>query len=141
MKGSLPRVTFALAGTKKRSSTAPTPPRRTGYESAVNPAGVKRDYAIYADNHEDETWDGVWEVATQVDSLGWTAEFRIPLSQLRYAHRASNVFGFAVWRDIDRRNSERVSWPLYRVPQPGFAPQLGGTARSGGLPGRPALDG
>src|SRR6266853_4125880 len=52
--------------------------RRTGYEFAVNPAGVKRDYAIYDDNNEDETWDGVWEVATQVDSLGWTAEFRIP---------------------------------------------------------------
>src|SRR2546423_5172329 len=141
MKGSLPRVTFALAGTKKRSSTAPPHARRPGYESAVNPAGVKRDYAIYADNHEDETWDGVWEVATQVDSLGWTAEFRIPLSQLRYAHRASNVFGFAVWRDIDRRNSERVSWPLYRVSQPGFPSQLRDLVRLDGLPAPTRLEG
>ena len=114
--------------------------RRTGYEFAVNPAGVKRDYAIYADNHEDETWDGVWEVATQVDSLGWTAEFRIPLSQLRYAHRASNVFGFAVWRDIDRRNSERVSWPLYRVSHPGFASQLGDVVGLDGLPAPTRLE-
>ncbi len=44
--------------------------RRTGYEFAVNPAGVKRDYAIYNDNREDDAWDGVWEVATTVDSLG-----------------------------------------------------------------------
>src|SRR5437773_6240625 len=80
--------------------------RRTGYEFAVNPAGVKRDYAIYNDNHEDDAWDGVWEVATTVDSLGWTAEFRIPLSQLRYAHADTNTFGFAVWRDI-QRYSER----------------------------------
>src|SRR3989441_512743 len=38
--------------------------RRTGFEFAVNPAGVKRDYAIYNDTNEDDAWDGVWEVAT-----------------------------------------------------------------------------
>jgi len=47
--------------------------RRTGYEFAVNPAGVKRDYAVYDDGNEDDAWDGVWEAAAQVDSLGWTA--------------------------------------------------------------------
>ena len=98
--------------------------RRTGYEFAVNPGGVKRDYAIYNDADEDEAWDGVWDVATTVDSLGWTAEFRIPLSQLRYASAPVHTFGFAVWRDIERFR-ERVSWPLYRRNQPGFASQLG----------------
>lgn len=98
--------------------------RRSGYEFAVNPAGVKRDYAVYNDVNEDDAWDSVWEVATQVDSLGWTAEFRIPLSQLRYAPGPTNTFGFAVWRDIDRY-TERVGWPLYRVSRPGFASQLG----------------
>ena len=114
--------------------------RRTGYEFAVNPAGVKRDYAIYDDNNEDETWDGVWEVATQVDSLGWTAEFRIPLSQLRYAHQASNVFGFAIWRDIDRHHLERVGWPLFRVSQVGFVSQLGDVVGLDGLPAPTRLE-
>ena len=114
--------------------------RRTGYEFAVNPAGVKRDYAIYDDNNEDETWDGVWEVATQVDSLGWTAEFRIPLSQLRYAHQASNVFGFAIWRDIDRHHLERVGWPLFRVSQVGFVSQLGDVVGLNGLPAPTRLE-
>jgi len=107
--------------------------RRTGYEFAVNPAGVKRDYAIYNDNREDDAWDGVWEVATAVDSLGWTAEFRIPLSQLRYAHADTNTFGFAVWRDI-QRYTERVSWPVYRQSQSGFASQLGDVTGLVGLP-------
>src|SRR5712692_5908940 len=98
--------------------------RRTGFEFAVNPAGVKRDYAIYDDNREDDAWDGVWEVATTVDTLGWTAEFRIPLSQLRYAPAATNTFGFGVWRDI-QRYTERVSWPVYRASRPGFPSQLG----------------
>ena len=107
--------------------------RRTGYEFAVNPAGVKRDYAIYNDNHEDDAWDGVWQVATTVDSLGWTAEFRIPLSQLRYAHADTNTFGFGVWRDI-QRYTERVSWPVYRQSQSGFASQLGDVTGLVGLP-------
>src|SRR5712691_3585545 len=76
--------------------------RRTGFEFAVNPAGVKRDYAIYNDGQEDDAWDGVWGVEARVDSLGWAAEFRIPLSQLRYAPRQSSTFGFGVWRDIQR---------------------------------------
>src|SRR5437667_3657540 len=107
--------------------------RRSGYEFAVNPAGVKRDYAIYNDTQEDDAWDAVWEVATTVDSLGWTAEFRIPLSQLRYAPAASNTFGFGVWRDI-QRYTERVSWPVYRISRPGFSSQLGEIQGLVGLP-------
>jgi len=57
--------------------------RRTGYEFGVNAAGVKIDQALYDGGNEDGAWDGVWDVATQIDSLGWTAEFRIPLSQMR----------------------------------------------------------
>jgi hypothetical protein len=98
--------------------------RRSGFEFAVNPVGVKRDFAIYNDGWEDDAWDGVWDVATTVDSLGWTAEFRIPLSQLRYSRRESNTFGFGVWRDIER-HTERVSWPLYRPSQNGLSSQLG----------------
>ena len=109
--------------------------RRTGFEFAVNPGGVKRDYAMYGDDQqEDDAWDGVWEVATQIDSLGWTAEFRIPLSQLRYAHAPSNTFGFAIWRDIDRRGGERVGWPLFRQSRRGFVSQLGDLVGLEGLP-------
>jgi len=98
--------------------------RRSGYEFAVSPGGVKRDYAIYNDGNEDDAWDGVWDVATTIDSLGWTAEFRIPLSQLRYANKPVHTFGFAVWRDIERFK-ERVSWPLYHRQQSGFVSQIG----------------
>ncbi|PYO96001.1 MAG: hypothetical protein DMD60_12075 [Gemmatimonadetes bacterium] len=107
--------------------------RRSGFEFAVNPAGVKRDYAMYNDSQEDDAWDAVWDVGTQVDSLGWTAEFRIPLSQLRYVPGATNTFGFAVWRDI-QRYSERVSWPVYRGSQAGISSQLGELVGLDGLP-------
>ncbi len=114
--------------------------RRNGYEFAVNPAGVKRDYAVYNDAQEDDAWDAVWDVATRVDSLGWTAEFQIPLSQLRYVPRDTNTFGFGVWRDI-QRYTERVSWPLYRNSQAGISSQLGELTGLIGLgsPRRPEL--
>src|SRR5689334_7655849 len=98
--------------------------RRTAYEFAVNPAGVKRDYYEYNDGVEDISWDAVWDAATRIDSLGWTAEFRIPLSQIRYPRAAEHTFGIMIMRDITRR-SERDSWPVYRRSKSGISSQFG----------------
>ncbi len=98
--------------------------RRTGYRFTVNPAGVKRDVYLYDDGREDLSWDAVWDVATHVDSTGWSAEFRIPLSQLRYPEAEEHRFGLAIWRQVARSN-ERISWPLYRRQGTGFVSQFG----------------
>ncbi|HUQ18997.1 MAG TPA: DUF5916 domain-containing protein [Gemmatimonadaceae bacterium] len=98
--------------------------RRTGYEFGVNAAGVKTDAAMYDDGNEDFAWDGVWDVATRIDSLGWTAEYRIPLSQMRYGRDREHTFGISIDRDISRYN-ERESWPLIRQSKPGFVSQFG----------------
>ena len=98
--------------------------RRTGYEFGVNPSGVKLDAQVYNDGNEDFAWDAVWDVATRIDSLGWTAEFRIPLSQLRYGRQRLHTFGLMVDRDI-YRYSQRVSWPLLRQSKAGFVSQYG----------------
>ena len=94
--------------------------KRTGYEFGVNAAGVKMDQAIYDDGNEDGAWDAVWDVATHIDSLGWTAEFRIPLSQMRYSRDKEHTFGIMIDRDVYRYN-ERYIWPLLRQSKPGFA--------------------
>lgn len=98
--------------------------RRTGYEFGVNAAGVKMDGAIYDDGNEDNAWDAVWDVATRVDSLGWAAEYRIPLSQLRYGTERTHTFGLTIDRDI-KRYAERVSWPLLRQSKAGLTSQFG----------------
>src|SRR5216683_721378 len=97
--------------------------RRTGYEFGVNPSGVKLDAQVYNDGNEDFAWDAVWDVATRVDSLGWTAEFRIPLSQLRYGRERSHTFGLTVDRDL-YRYAQRVSWPLFRQSKAGIVSQF-----------------
>ena len=98
--------------------------RRTAYQFITNPAGVKRDFYVYNDNTEDATWDAVWDVATKIDSLGWTAEFRIPFSQIRFNKERAKTFGFLVVRDV-ARTRQRISWPLYRRDQQGYVSQAG----------------
>jgi len=98
--------------------------RRTGFEFGVNPSGVKLDAQIFNDGNEDFAWDAVWDVATRVDSSGWTAEFRIPLTQLPYGRQRSHVFGFTIDRDV-YRYAQRVSWPMIRQSQAGFVSQFG----------------
>ena len=57
---------------------------RTGYVFQVSAAGVQGDSYLFDDVRDDRSWDAVWESAVQVDEQGWTAELRIPLSQIRY---------------------------------------------------------
>jgi hypothetical protein len=103
--------------------------RRSGFEFAVNPDGVKRDYSMSNDGNEDESWNGVWEVATRVDSLGWTAEFRIPLSQLRFSAPAAAGTPELVWgvnfiRWISRKG-EDSQWSLIPTTASAWVPYYG----------------
>src|SRR5437879_7872229 len=51
----------------------------------------------------DDSWYPVWQPAVAVDSLGWTAELRIPCSQLRFSHAAEQVWGVRFVRWIQRK--------------------------------------
>jgi hypothetical protein len=60
--------------------------RRTAFVFAVSVAGVQRDFVAFDDTNMDASWNAVWESATSTDEEGWTAEMRIPLSQLRFSN-------------------------------------------------------
>ena len=90
--------------------------RRTAFRFGVNPMGVKRDYYLYDDDDSDRDWDAVWDVATSIDELGWVAEFRIPLSQLRFQKGAEPDWGIQFIRGIARKSES-----LYWAPVPGDA--------------------
>jgi len=98
--------------------------RRTAYEFAVNPVGVKTDRYWYNDNNRDDSWDAVWDVKVSTDEQGWTAEFRIPFSQLRFNPTASSTFGFAVSRQVARLN-ETSTWPLLARSANGYVSSFG----------------
>jgi Domain of unknown function (DUF5916)/Carbohydrate family 9 binding domain-like len=101
--------------------------RRTAFRFTVNPKGVKKDVYTSNDGNEDVNWDAVWDVATRVDSAGWVAEYRIPLSQLRFGNSPTGrerLWGFQVMRDIARRN-ERDSWSPWTPQNAGFVSRFG----------------
>jgi hypothetical protein len=104
--------------------------RRNGLRFSVNPRGVQKDVLHSDDRNEDLNWDAVWEVGTTVDSLGWTAEYRIPFSQLRFGGHPKGVerlWGIQIQRDIARRN-ERDSWSPWKVTDPGYVSLSGDLA-------------
>jgi hypothetical protein len=101
--------------------------RRTAFRFSVNPKGVKKDVYTFNDGNEDLNWDAVWEVATRIDSLGWVAEYRVPLSQIRFgssARGSERTWGFQVQRDIARRQ-ERDTWSPWVPDGRGFVSRFG----------------
>jgi hypothetical protein len=98
--------------------------RRSGYEFAVNPAGVKQDSYWYNDTNNDEGWDAVWDVAVSRNERGWRAEFKIPFSQLRYRPADAATFGLAIIRRVGRLN-ETSTWPLLAKSANGYVSSFG----------------
>ncbi|HEY1952503.1 MAG TPA: DUF5916 domain-containing protein [Gemmatimonadaceae bacterium] len=83
--------------------------RRSAFLFQTNPNGAMWDAQLAGVNDLNSDWNGIWDVVTTRDSLGWTAEFRIPFSTLRFASTNSGVFGFNVRRFICRKNEE-ILW-------------------------------
>ena len=98
--------------------------KRTAYQFSVNPAGVKQDKYYFNDGDEDQGWDAVWDVVVATRADGWSAEFRIPLSQLRFPTSAKPIFGLALSRQIARLN-ETSTWPLIARSTNGIVSQFG----------------
>ncbi len=81
---------------------------RTGYKFACNALGVQQDSYRYNDDWKDMSWDGFWRCETSIDSLGWVAEFEIPLNNLRFPNKKKQVWGINFERWF--RYGESTSW-------------------------------
>jgi hypothetical protein len=97
---------------------------RTAFGFELNPSGVRRDQTRSEETGEDNSWDPVWTGETSVDSGGWTAEMRIPFSQLRFNTAAQQTWGIQVERQIARKGEFAVLAFTPRS-QPGGIPRFG----------------
>ena len=89
--------------------------KRTGFEFDLTSSGTKIDLVL-SNEGWDTTWDAVWDGKVAYEPDAWTAEFRIPLSQLRYGPQDVQVWGMHSWRWIDRFQEES-QWNL--IPRQG----------------------
>jgi hypothetical protein len=85
---------------------------RTAFSMDLNPAGVQRDavksMGSGGTEQDDLSWDAVWEAKATVDESGWTAEYRIPFSQLRFGSAPDQTWGIQLERVIGRRREYAV---------------------------------
>lgn len=103
----------------------PNQDRRTGYVFRVSAANVQRDVYLFGDSDDDEAWNAVWASAVTIDSLGWSAELRIPLSQMRYeASDESQTWGVNFVRRRVSSNEE-THFALISRTQSGVVSQFG----------------
>ncbi len=102
--------------------------RRTARSFSVSVSGVRADYFQPEDEmgyrSRDYSYDPVWSAATQVDSLGWTLEMRIPFSQLRFSNAEEQTWGLNINRYVPSEN-EDAFWVMIPKDQTGWASRFG----------------
>jgi len=98
---------------------------RTGFLFGVASSGVKYDQIFTNDgDNEDDSWDPNWWVKTSVNSEGWTAEMKIPFSQVRFEKNSGDIWGLDVIRDLYRKN-ETSLWQHIPKDAPGLIHNFG----------------
>jgi len=97
---------------------------KTGYEFNITAGGSLVDVLVRNDGQPDFNWNAVWTGKTALTDSGWTAELKIPFSQLRYNNKPEQVWGMHSWRWI-ARNSEEDQWSLIPRNNAGFIYSFG----------------
>jgi hypothetical protein len=106
---------------------------RTGFEFDVTAAGQKIDLILTNPSNGDANWNAVWYAKTGIEDSAWTAEFEIPLSQLRYSSDNEQIWGMHCWRWIDRLQEES-DWEPQSSEGPGILYLFGEIHGIEGLP-------
>ncbi|UCH85602.1 MAG: carbohydrate binding family 9 domain-containing protein, partial [Candidatus Latescibacterota bacterium] len=100
--------------------------RRTAYSFAVTAGGVQVDYYHPEDRegNRDYGFDPVWKSDVDRSADGWTAEMRIPFTQLRFANRNDQVWGINVNRFVPTDNEDSY-WILVPKDDTGWSSKMG----------------
>ncbi|MHB8080369.1 MAG: carbohydrate binding family 9 domain-containing protein [Candidatus Krumholzibacteriia bacterium] len=121
---------------------------RTGTLFITNPNGARADVQIGAEEQDfNVDWNGVWDVRVARDDGGWTAEFMIPFSTVRFRAGEFQTWGLNVERSV-RARRETVSWRgwsrdhvISHVDQAGRLEGIRGIRRSGEIEVLPYIRG
>ena len=98
---------------------------RTGFLFTVTAAGVRGDEFI-TDNGDniDASWNPIWSTKALINDEGWTAEMKIPLSQLRFSNDPNQVWGLNIVRN-HFKNNELSAWNRIPIGAAGWVSEAG----------------
>jgi hypothetical protein len=78
--------------------------RRSCYYVSTNLLGTQWDGRITENGRTfDPTWDGIWQAAGRKTDYGWTAEFAVKLSSIKYKPGVDKTWGLSLGRGIPRK--------------------------------------
>ena len=109
---------------------------RAATQFILNAGGNKSDMIVTDDMSYNTSWNAVWEGRVALDEARsqWTAEFRIPFSQLRYNQSSPDgTWGLHVRRVI-YRNNEVQDWSLIPQNRNGYVYSFGELRQMNRLP-------
>ena len=99
--------------------------KRTAFVFTVTAAGVKgEELATQNGQSWDASWNPIWYTDAVVDDKGWTAEMKIPFSQLRFGKAEEQVWGLNINRMLFRKQ-ERSLWQRIPNEVSGFISEAG----------------
>ncbi|SDM73307.1 Carbohydrate family 9 binding domain-like [Daejeonella rubra] len=91
----------------------------------VSSTGTQFDAKYSNSGNEDNNWDAVWDSQVKIDSLGWTAELKIPYSALRFGSAEIQEWGLNMTRRRHMSN-QQSSWS-------NIDPKISGFINQGGV--------
>ncbi len=99
--------------------------KRTAFIFTLSASGSKMDMVMTENgDREDSNWDPIWWGKSHRTAYGWSAEFKIPLNQLRFNKDDELTWGLQVARYI-HRNQETDFWQHVPKDAPGFVHMFG----------------
>ncbi len=98
---------------------------RTAFEFGINAAGVLHDIRRFDDGNTDWDWDAVWDGSAHIDDEGWTAEWQIPFSELRFNASTDMEWGFHFYREAPNCDNEVSLWNYWSKSENGFVSNFG----------------
>ncbi|CAL2088279.1 Hydrolase [Tenacibaculum sp. 190524A05c] len=99
--------------------------KRTAFVFTVTAAGVKGEELATQNGQDwDASWNPIWYTDAVVDDKGWTAEMKIPFTQLRFGKAEEQVWGLNINRTFFREQ-ERSLWQRIPNEVSGFISEAG----------------
>lgn len=82
---------------------------RNFYYFSTNALGCRRDGIVTDARFYNTAWNGIWQAKAKITEEGWSAEWRIPFSTLRFGGEQPMTWGLNLSRAI-RRKQESANW-------------------------------
>ncbi|OYT15170.1 MAG: hypothetical protein B7C24_14490 [Bacteroidetes bacterium 4572_77] len=102
--------------------------RKTAYSFAISVAGSRADYSHSKDSEyaRDYNWNPVWTGKTYIDTANscWTAEMKIPFTQLRFNNDIEQLWGINSNRYVPTTH-EDLYWILVPRNESGWSSRFG----------------